>query len=129
MMDMSQQIAYWRDNACEDLEVANQLVTARKSRHGLFFAHLALEKILKAHVCKAAGKAPPRIHNLVRLAELSSTNMPESYLMLLSELNAFNLEGRYPVPFIADVSPKEADDYMTRTREVFEWLDSRLSTA
>jgi len=40
-------------------------------RHGLFLANLALEKALKALVCKATRDLAPRIHNLVRLAELA----------------------------------------------------------
>lgn len=106
-MNISEQIAYWRDSAREDFEVAEQLVAARKNRHGLFFAHLALEKMLKSHVCRAIQDVAPRIHNLVRLSELTGMALPEHYRMLLSELNAFNLEGRYPVPFVAKVSAQD----------------------
>lgn len=125
-MNISEQIAYWQDSAHEDFEVAEQLVASRKIRHGLFFAHLAVEKMLKSCVCRTTQEAPPRIHNLVRLWELTGTPLPEEYRLLLSELNAFNLEGRYPVPFVAEVLPREADDYITRTREVLAWLHSRL---
>ncbi len=126
MVDISEQISYWQNSAREDFEVAKQLVDSGKNRHGLFFAHLALEKVLKAHVCKTTQELAPRVHNLVRLSEISGITTPESYVILLSEMNAFNLEGRYPMPFIAAVSPEEAANYITGTQEVLEWLNSQL---
>jgi hypothetical protein len=48
MFDIGKQIAYWRDGAAEDWRVAQDLIKRRQVRHGLFFAHLALEKLLKA---------------------------------------------------------------------------------
>ena len=126
MVDISEQISYWQNSAREDFEVAKQLVDSGKNRHGLFFAHLALEKVLKAHVCKTTQELAPRVHNLVRLSEISGIRMPESYVILLSEMNAFNLEGRYPMPFIAAVSQEEAENYITENREVLEWLNSQL---
>ncbi|NCO95976.1 MAG: HEPN domain-containing protein, partial [Armatimonadetes bacterium] len=53
MIDVEKQVAYWRDGAKEDWEVAQELVDRGRTRHGLFFGHLALEKLLKAHVCRA----------------------------------------------------------------------------
>ena len=69
MFDIGKQIAYWRDGAAEDWRVAQDLIKRRKVRHGLFFAHLALEKLLKALVCRRTQDLAPRIHSLVRLAE------------------------------------------------------------
>ena len=71
MPDNQQQMDYWRSGADDDLEAAEQLVQLGKVRHGLFFAHLCLEKLLKAHICCTTQNHPPRIHNLVRLAERS----------------------------------------------------------
>jgi len=47
MVDIAKQIAFWRDGANEDWDVARQLVDTGRTRHGLFFAHLALEKYLR----------------------------------------------------------------------------------
>ena len=55
MIDIAKQIAYWRVGAEEDWVVAQKLVADESIRHGLFFAHLALEKILKAHVSGDSG--------------------------------------------------------------------------
>ena len=63
-----------------------------KIRHGLFIAHLALEKMLKAHVCLELA---PRIHNLVRLAEMAGLKLSETQIDLLADASEFNIEGRY----------------------------------
>ncbi len=52
MIDIEKQVAYWRHGAEEDWEVAHQLFDRGYIRHSLFFVHLALEKALKAHVCR-----------------------------------------------------------------------------
>ena len=71
MIDINKQITYWRESSKEDWEVALELVGNNRYRHGLFFAHLALEKILKAFVCKETNELAPKIHNLIILAELA----------------------------------------------------------
>jgi len=71
MIDINKQINFWRSGGEEDLAVARDLVNRNRIRHGLFFAHLALEKALKAHVCRVTQDIAPRLHNLVRLAELA----------------------------------------------------------
>ncbi len=126
MVDISQQIAYWRDGAKEDWEAASQLVDGGKTRHGMFFSHLALEKLLKAHICKKTGKLAPKIHNLVRLAETAELQLKPEYVDTLAEMNEFNLEGRYPVTFVAPLTKKEAQAYMKKAKEVFEWLTQKL---
>ena len=50
MIDIGKQIAYWLNSAREDWDAAQELVRSGRVRHGLFFAHLALEKALKAQV-------------------------------------------------------------------------------
>ena len=91
MVDISQHIVYWRNGAAEDWEVANQLVNSGKTRHGMFFAHLALEKILKAHICKRTKNLAPKSHNLVRLAETAELQLKPEYVDILAEMNEFNL--------------------------------------
>jgi HEPN domain-containing protein len=126
MIDIDRQIAYWREGAEEDWEVAGELLGHGRVRHGLFFAHLALEKILKAHVCRQTGDLAPRIHNLVRLAELANINPGEEQLDVLAEMNAFSIEGRYPESLMPPPALPEARSYMAHAEEVFRWLMSLL---
>ena len=65
--------------------------------HSLFWAHLVLEKLLKAHWVKDnEGNTPPKIHMLVTILNKTKLQMPDSDKQFLSEMNQFQLEGRYP---------------------------------
>lgn len=96
VINVQKQIVYWRDSSIEDIAVAQELVELDRTRHGLFFAHLALEKMLKAHVCRATGNLAPKIHNLVRLAELTGLTFSKSRQRFLAGFDMYQLEGRYP---------------------------------
>lgn len=126
MVDIPEQINYWRNGALEDIDAAKQLVIVGKVRHGLFFAHLALEKILKACVCKSTCKISPKLHNLVRLAEMAGLKMSADRLDFLADMNDFNLEGRYPVQFLPPVSTDELNEYMNKTQETVQWCINQL---
>ncbi|MBL7795786.1 MAG: HEPN domain-containing protein [Saprospiraceae bacterium] len=52
MTDKIRQIKYWQATADDDLEAIDLLFQGGKYVQSLFFAHLALEKILKAHWIK-----------------------------------------------------------------------------
>ena len=127
MVNIEKHISYWRNGAEEDFEVANQLIGSDKIRHGLFFLHLTLEKILKAHVCRNTGDIAPRLHNLARLAELSGVTFQQEHTELLPEMNPFNIEGRYPEFWGALPFPEEVEPLNQKTGEIFEWLRNQLS--
>ena len=126
MIDIGKQVAAWLEGAREDWSVARELVEGGRSRHGLFFAHLALEKALKAHVCRRTNDLAPRIHNLVRLAEVANLGASQEQLDVLAEMNAFSMEGRYPQSPGPGPTADEARSYLARAAEVFEWLSSLL---
>lgn len=122
MFDIEKQVDYWRQGAGEDWEVAVTLVRDGKSRHGLFFAHLALEKMLKALVCRHTGDVAPRIHNLTRLSELAGLRPDARQADALADMNQFNAEGRYPEFLAPPPSREEAAMYVAEAEEVFAWL-------
>ncbi len=126
MLDIAQQIAYWRESASEDWVVAGDLIASGRTRHGLFFAHLALEKLLKAHVCKQTGDLAPRMHNLVRLAEVAHLTLDDAKMDVLAVMNAFNIEGRYPESLTEPPSLPEAEAYIKHAEEALNWLKSLL---
>lgn len=104
--------------------MAQELIERDKIRHGLFFAHLALEKTLKANVCRATGELAPKTHNLVRLAEKAGLELSEEQIDLLADANEFNTEGRYPEMLMPAPTRMEADQYMARIAEVLRCLNS-----
>ena len=65
--------------------------------HALFFAHLLLEKLCKAHWVKDnTGNIPPKIHNLIILIGKTKLELLDTDKQFLSQMNQFQLEGRYP---------------------------------
>ena len=126
MVDIDKQISYWKENAVEDWAVAQQLLESGRTRHGLFFAHLALEKMLKALVCKNTADLAPRIHNLNRLIDLAGVVPSPVQTDILAEMNAFHIEGRYPETLTKAPTREEAARYIKRAEEVFRWLTNLL---
>ena len=126
MIDINKQIEFWSKGASEDWEVASDLVDRNRVRHGLFFAHLALEKALKAHVCSVTQDLAPRLHNLVRLSEIAELSLNPDQLDILAEMNAFNIEGRYPDALSLPPTKKQALEYIAKSKKVFQWLIDQL---
>ena len=101
-----------------------------KFLYGLFFAHLALEKLLKAHVCRALSDLPPRIHALLRLAERANLPQSEAQRLFLTadytDFDRYQLEGRYPELQPAPPTVDMAREELKQAQEVFEWLNRLL---
>ena len=127
MLDISKQIAHWQRGAEEDWDVAQSLVLQGKLRHGLFFAHLACEKQLKALVCKETQQLAPPMHNLIRLSDKAGLSLDDEQRDLLAEVNEFNIEGRYPELLLPLPTRLEAEQYMARISEVLQCLNRLLN--
>ena len=90
-------IKYWVDTANNDWEAITVLIKGKKYIYALFFAHLVLEKLCKAHWVKDNKENhPPKIHNLVYLVEQTKLELTEEDMEFLRRMNNFQLEGRYP---------------------------------
>lgn len=126
-MDVQQQIDYWRSGSQEDMEVAAELMEKQRSRHALFFAHLALEKMLKAHVTRKTNDVPPRIHNLVRLVELSGLLLSAEQRRFLERFDVYQLQSRYPEEFKkVHIDPEDARQLLSAANEVIQWLTAQF---
>jgi HEPN domain-containing protein len=126
MIDIGKQSSYWRKGADEDWEAGKELLQSGRIRQGLFFIHLSLEKILKAHFCVNRRDVAPKSHNLVRLAEIGGVSLNEAQRDILADINAFNLEGRYPDSYAVLLSKDEVALVMTGAEEIFSWLKSQF---
>ena len=126
-MDIDGQVEYWKAGAAEDLAAAESLLEQGHLRHCLFFAHLALEKMLKAHVVRITHDTPPRIHNLVRLAQWAALRPNNEQERFLRRFDLYQLEGRYPdvrqVLLNVDLARQELQGAM----EIWQWLKTQLS--
>ena len=126
MLDIQKQIAYWQSGAVEDWEVGAELVNTGRPRHGLYFAHLAIEKALKAHVCRSTQDMAPRLHSLLRLVEQTDLKVARQQREFLARFDRYQVEGRYHDPVLAPITIEAAKRELSEAKEIFEWLIRQL---
>jgi HEPN domain-containing protein len=97
MLTKEEHIKYWTDTANEDWVAIQKMYKSGVYLHALFFAHLVLEKLCKAHWVKDnVGNTPPKIHNLIILVDKTKLQLSKEDRDFLAIMNQFQLEGRYP---------------------------------
>ena len=130
-MTKKEHIDYWRESAQHDLESAEGIFDSGRYDWCLFVGHLALEKILKAiFVDRNNNNMPPKIHNLVRLAELSKIEIDDEQKFLLDKINDFNIQTRYPdynkLAFYKRCNAEYTNEYLGKIKELYTWLSSLI---
>ena len=129
-MTKEEYVKYWLDGAAHDLEAAESLFHSKKYDWCLFIGHLVLEKTLKAlYVNTHEENMPPKIHNLLRLAELSGITLTTEQQEFFDDVNEFNSAVRYSdekEAFYKRCTHEYATPYFTRIKEVYQWLTSLL---
>lgn len=68
----------------------------------------------------------PRIHSLLRLAEIAKLDFEQDQLTFLARFDRYQIEGRYP-----DISPSEPDLETTQKElekagKLLEWINARF---
>ncbi len=126
MINIEKQIEYWTNGAKDDLDSAMILIERKRLLHGLFFCHLVIEKVIKAHIVKQTQEVAPRSHNLIFLSEKANLEFNEDDELLLGILMKYQLQGRYPDynPIIPD--QYRVNDYLERTKKLLTWLKKKL---
>jgi HEPN domain-containing protein len=129
-MTKEEHIKYWLESARNNLESAEIIFDSGRYDWCLFIGHLALEKILKAiFVNKNDNNIPPKIHNLVRLAELSEIELNEEQKFLLDKINDFNIQTRYPdykFEFYKQCDAEYTKKYLGKIKEFYKWFSSLI---
>jgi len=127
---IQEHIRFWIDGADHDLDTAEGLFSSEKFDWCLFLAHLVLEKALKAHyVQDNENQMPPRIHNLVKLAERTEVPLREELKVFLDEVSDFNLEVRYPgykKEFQKKCTKEFCEKKFSKIKEHYKWLKSLI---
>jgi len=126
VIDIQKQIHHWRNGATEDWQVALELADLGRTRHSLFFAHLALEKTLKAHVCQVTNGLAPRIHALLRLAEQAKLDLSQDQLVFLARFDRYQLEGRYPDMLPPAPDTETTQEELKQAVEMLKWLNTQF---
>jgi len=129
-MTKIEHISYWRESSKHDLDSAESIYKTGKYDWCLFIGHLALEKILKAvYVDVYDNEMPPKLHNIVRLAELAHINLTEDQKLLLDTINDFNIQTRYPdykLDFYKKCTKEYSEDYLNKIKELHKWFNSLI---
>ncbi len=122
-------ISYWIATARHDYETMNSLFKNRRYSDSLFFAHIVLEKVLKAHAVEVLKKQARYTHNLVLLAEDAKLLLSEEEWNLLAEVNRFNIRTRYPdekLQFYKQCTKAYTQDYLTKIKKLHNNLCLKL---
>lgn len=125
-MDLNKQIEYWINTATDDLISAELLISHKRILHGLFLCHLCIEKSIKAHIVRYTEQVPPKSHKLGYLLELTNLELTENDKDFCALLMIYQLEGRYPDNFPSIPSQLVANEYLEKTKLLFQWLREKL---
>jgi len=128
MMDVEKEVVYWRDGAVKDLQFADRLIVREEEEvlYCFFFLHLTLEKVFKAHIVKQTKNLPPKIHNLLVLAEMGKVELSQEQVDFCGRINLYNIEARYPNLSIPSPTLQKAKEYFEQTKELVERLTKQL---
>jgi HEPN domain-containing protein len=130
-MSEQSKIEYWIDTAEYDLKTAEAMLETKRFLYVGFMCHLVVEKLLKAYFVKVYEKVPLYTHNLLYLAEKTdlTNQLDEHQKDFLDFLQPLNVRARYPVN--KEMLSKLLDfnnckEIITKTKEMVEWIKSRL---
>ncbi|MCE5268149.1 MAG: HEPN domain-containing protein [Planctomycetaceae bacterium] len=122
MDDLSRQ---WADQARYDLETADAMLKAGRYLYVVFCCQQAVEKAIKAFIIRKTGEFPPRVHNLVRLAEVAEIESDGERIRFLGELSGYYIQSRYPEEIKAVGSAVTAElalDVLGKTEQMVTWV-------
>ena len=127
---------YWQRGSEDDLETARAVANGTQRFHAaLFYAHLAIEKALKAQYVALHGTHAPYTHNLLHLCAKIGWELIDDdkrFKELLLEFNEFNLEGRYPdekEAFRRKVTEGYTKQKLAELEEVLLWISQKSKPA
>ena len=119
-MTKQEHVAHWVKTASKDWKAVHDLYNTKNYMQALFWTHLVLEKLLKAHWIKDnEGNTPPKIHHLLYLAEKTKLSLSEEAIQFFYLMNQFQLEGRYP-DYLQDLYKKYKS---AQTKKIIDQAD------
>lgn len=122
-------ISHVLGNIRYELDTAKAMLDSGRYLYVLFCCQQAIEKTLKALIALRTQQLPPRVHQLVRLAEAAGLRIEEDRADFLRELSAYYIQTRYPEETAGEEFPIEMEtvrSILGRTEETVRWLESML---
>lgn len=108
-----------------DIETAHHMLATGRYLYVVFLCHLALEKLLKAHVAEVTQDNPVKTHDLIYLIKKSEIKLHESHLDFIGKINTASIPTRYPEDLqraLTEYPESVVKDYLNKTTEIVEWL-------
>jgi HEPN domain-containing protein len=126
---MEQDVKYWVDLSRYDIDTAKAMLAGSRYLYVLFTCQQSVEKMLKALVVKNTKDFPPKIHDLIKLANIAKINIETEQKEFLAKLNYYYLETRYPRE-LSDISKQikkgAAITFYNNTKKILKWLRSKV---
>lgn len=122
-------VTYWQEVAAHDYKTMEVLFESKRNSDSLFYAHIVLEKILKALVVKYTRKHAEYTHNLMKLAEDARLVLTKEEQDLLDIVNDFNIRTRYPdakLQFYKKCTRSYTVAYLKQIKELYKRLCRKL---
>ena len=129
-MTKQDHVIYWKETAESNWQAAQGLFLTGQHLECLFFAHLVIEKLSKAHwVQDNVDDYPPRTHNVLKLWSATTLQPTPAQELTATELNTFQMEGRYQD--YQRIASQRATQAFTRallddTEQLRAWLLNKL---
>jgi len=119
----------WIALAEYDLDTAQHMLVTGRYLYVIFMSHLALEKMLKAHVTEVTQAIPAKSHDLIYLVKKAGLDVPQPHLDFIGKINTASIPTRYPEDLqraLKEYSESVAREYISQTAEVLQWLKRML---
>jgi len=128
---MNTKTIYWLELCDDDLITAKALFNSGRLLHMGFFCHLIAEKALKSVIANLTDDAPPRIHDLNKLAFRANLldELSDEQLSLLDQLTPLQIEARYPEykeKIRATLTKQFCEQLLAETEEFLCWIKTKL---
>jgi len=130
-MNVEKVVRYWLATAADDLTAAEHLLQSGDYTHALFFAHLYLEKVLKAQVVRATGEHAPISHNLRYLAEKAGLELSTEQLAFLARVTEYAIKARYPdmeLQFKRQCTQEFCSSELKAIKEFGRWVEKMATS-
>jgi HEPN domain-containing protein len=113
-----------------DLETARHMLVTGRYLYVIFLCHLALEKMLKAHVTETIQEFPAKTRDLIYLVKKGKVVLPQNLLEFTGRINTASIPTRYPEDLqlaIQEYPESVAREYLENTEKVIKWLKEHLN--
>ena len=128
---MDEKVKYWLEMSEYDLDTSLAMLETQRYLYVGFMCHQSVEKAFKAVLSSRTEQVPPKIHNLIRLAEQCGLLgiIPEKHKKLLFLLNPLNIESRYPTykdEMLKHLNSSKCLEIINSTKELILWIREQL---